>query len=170
MKNLIRLGNKNVPAGEVPAIEVLKNSIKLNTSGCILLGAVPGSSRIDVGVDGKGKGAEIYITVISDTTDTSTGRLLSKNSTLNSASIKSVLAQFETDNFTISDEKSLFDGETWYRILPQAPSPVKSVPVDALPEGEGDVYTDPDDDTSAEEVEPEESEFGDEEQIELDRN
>ena len=137
MKNLIRLGNKNVSVSEAPAIEVLKNAIKVNTSACMMLGAVPNKSRMDVGVDGKGAGAEVYITVISDEADQSTGRALSKNSTLNSASIKAALQQFGVSKFLITEEKSVFEGETWYRLVPdvvieeptdEAPASSKKVP------------------------------------------
>lgn len=122
MKNLIRLGNKNVSVNEQPTVKVMTNTIKLNTSACLLLGAIPKVSRIDVGVDGKGKGAEVYITVVSGS-DSTVGRALSKNSTVNSASIKAALAQFETNTFLITEEKTVFEGETWYRLQPVEATP-----------------------------------------------
>lgn len=117
MLNLVRLGNKTV-SKDYASVEVLKNAIKLNSIALQMLGAVPGETRIDVAVDGKGSGAEIYIAAIQNK-DGKAGRQLSKNSTLNSSSIKAALNQFRCDVFEITDESTEFEGETWYKLTPK---------------------------------------------------
>lgn len=115
MKNLVRLGNVTV-SKDFPSVEVLKNAVKLNTLAVLKLGAVPGESRIDVAVDGKGAGAEVFITCLK-TSDEKVGRQLSKTCTFNSSSIKAALEQFKAEVFEITDEATEFEGETWYKIV-----------------------------------------------------
>jgi len=121
MINLVRLGNKTV-SHSFPSLEVQKSTIKLNTVACIMMGAVGGSSRIDVAVDGSGDSAEIYIAAIqpdpNDPDGNKEGRVLTKSSTFSSSSIKAVLQQFRTDIFEITKETVSFEGLTWYKVKP----------------------------------------------------
>lgn len=117
MINLVRLGNKTV-SNSFASIEVNKSSMKLNVIACTLLGAVPGTSRIDVAVDGNGDQANLYISCINDESSKE-GRLLSRSGTFNSSSIKATLEQFKSDLFEITKESVEYDGLTWFKIEPK---------------------------------------------------
>lgn len=122
MINLVRLGNKTA-SHNFASLEIQKTNIKLNTTACILLGAVPGSSRIDVAVDGNGDQAEFFIAVIQpdekNPDSLKEGRSFSKAGSFSSSSIRSGLEAFGVKTFEISKDHTVFEGLKWHRLVPR---------------------------------------------------
>lgn len=122
MINLVRLGNKTV-SNNFASLEVQKSTMKLNTTACILLGAVPGSSRVDVAVDGTGDGAEFYLAIIqpdgNDPESMKSGRSFSKACSFSSSSIRAGLDVFNTKTFEVSKQFVESDGLRWHKLVPR---------------------------------------------------
>jgi hypothetical protein len=122
MINLVRLGNKTT-SHNFASLEIQKATMKLNTTACILLGAVPGSSRIDVAVDGTGNGAEFFLAIIqpdpNNPDSLKEGRSFSKACSFNSSSIRSGLEVFGVKTFEISKDFIESDGLKWHKLVPR---------------------------------------------------